>query len=361
MATHTDRKTRPGRGAQQRERAAQTDHWLKPRSPRRQFPNYELGDPDIVGLAEARTNTVARIYHKGHEQAWDGRAVLDELVAKHGGINFPADKKDAFARVASVLLWGELAAWSISADLAVKLEDTPAKMAASSQVFDEARHFYVLRDYMWRAGINVAHLGGWSRRLLVELLETENLLYKVVGMQLLVESTAVVMFRTIADAKLEPVLSELLYYFERDEARHVGLGVLTLPEVLAGLSESEARRLWWFQTRMNLEMTLGGITLRHAFDQLGIDQAEMNLQGFKYHAEIVRRMRRDHGDTSRESTATKGLFKISRKVQDGFQEFFFPTKPRSPLQSKMFDALVAFAETSDRWLRTRDAKLAITP
>lgn len=333
--------------------ATRTERWLRPGTPRTQFPPYELGDSSIVGLAEARTSTVARIYHKGHEQAWDGRAVLDELVAKHGGIHFPDDKRDAFGRIASVLLWGELAAWSISADLALKLEDTPAKMAASSQVFDEARHFYVLRDYMWRAGIPINKLGGWSRRLLVELLETDNLLYKVVGMQLLVESTAVVMFRMIADAKLEPVLSELLYYFERDEARHVGLGVLTLPDVLSGLTEREALRLWWFQTRMNLEMTMGGITLRHAFDELGIDQAEMNLQGFKYHSEIHRRMRTDKPGTGADAASVKGLFRISRKGQDAFQQFFFPTKPRSAVSSKMFDAIVTLAETTDRWLRER--------
>jgi hypothetical protein len=336
--------------------ATLTERWLRPRTPRTQFPPYDLGDADIVGLAQARTNTVARIYHKGHEQAWDGRTVLDELVAKHGGIQFPEDKKEAFSRIASVLLWGELAAWSISADLALKLEDTPAKMAASSQVFDEARHFYVLRDYMWRAGIPIAKLGGWSRRLLVELLETENLLYKVVGMQLLVESTAVVLFRMIAEAKLEPVLSELLYYFERDEARHVGLGVLTLPEVLAGLSEGDAWKLWWFQTRMNLEMTMGGITLRHAFDTLGIDQAEMNMQGFKYHREIMRRMRREGAaeeGKGADAKSVRGLFKISRKGQDAFQEFFFPTKPRSAAQTKMFDAIVTFAEKTDRWLRAR--------
>lgn len=334
--------------------ATLTERWLRPRTPRTQFPPYELGDPTIVGLAEARTSTIARIYHKGHEQAWDGRAVLDELVAKHGGkIDFPEDKKQAFGRIASVLLWGELAAWSISADLALKLEETPAKMAASSQVFDEARHFYVLRDYMWRAGIPIDKLGGWSRRLLVELLETDNLLYKVVGMQLLVESTAVVMFRMIAESKLEPVLSDLLYYFERDEARHVGLGVLTLPEVLAGLTERDAIRLWWFQTRMNLEMTMGGITLRHAFDQLGIDQAEMNAQGFKYHNEIIRRMRTEKPGTGADAASVKGLFRISRKGQNAFQEFFFPTKPRSAVASKMFEAIVSVAETTDRWMRER--------
>ena len=331
-----------------------TDRWLRPQRPRTQFPPYELGDAGIVGMAQARTDTVARIYHKGHEQAWDGRTVLDELVAKHGGvIRFPDDKKEAFARVASVLLWGELAAWSISADLALKLEDTPAKMAASSQVFDEARHFYVLRDYMWRAGIPIQRLGGWSRQLLVELLETENLLYKVVGMQLLVESTAVVMFRQLAEANIEPVLSELLYYFERDEARHVGLGVLSLPKVLEGLSDREALALWWFQTRMQLQMIAGGMTINPAFVALGIDPAEMNLRGFRYHNEILRRMKRTRPDQGVDARSIKGLFKISRAGQDRFQELFFPTKPQTGWQRALLGTLVKISERTDRWLANR--------
>jgi hypothetical protein len=333
--------------------ATLTERWLKPQKPRTQFPPYEYGDPAIVGLAQARTDTVARIYHKGHEQAWDGRTTLDELVAKHGGINFPEDKKAAFAKIASVLLWGELAAWSISADLAVKLEDTPAKMAASSQVFDEARHFYVLRDYMWRAGIQVEKLGGWSRTLLVELLETDNLLYKVVGMQLLVESTAVVMFRTLAEAKLEPVLSELLYYFERDEARHVGLGVLTLPDVLEGLSDREALALWWFQTRMQLEMIASGMVINPAFVELGVDPAEMNLQGFKYHNEIIKRMKRTRPNRGADAKAVKGLFRISRAGQDKFQELFFPPTPPSGWKRTFLSGVVHVARRTDRWLANR--------
>ncbi len=331
-----------------------TERWLRPQKPRTQFPPYELGDHSIIGMAQARTDTVARIYHKGHEQAWDGRTTLDELCAKHGGIHFPEEKKEAFASVASVLLWGELAAWSISADLAVKLEDTPAKMAASSQVFDEARHFYVLRDYLWRAGIPVKKLGGWSRRLLVELLETENLLYKVVGMQLLVESTAVVMFRQIAEAKLEPVLSELLYYFERDEARHVGLGVLTLPDVLEGLSDREALALWWFQTKMQFEMIAGGMTINPAFVELGVDPAEMNLQGFKYHNEILKRMKRSRPERGTEAKAIKGLFRMSRAGQDRFQELFFPTGPQAAWKKALLAGFVGIAQTTDAWLARWD-------
>lgn len=330
-----------------------TERWLRPPSPRTQFPPYELGDPGIVGIAQARTDTIARIYHKGHEQAWDGRTVLDELVAKYDGIKFPEDKREAFGKIASVLLWGELAAWSISADLALKLEETPAKMAASSQVFDEARHFYVLRDYLWRAGLPVQRLGGWSRRLLVELLETENLLYKVVGMQLLVESTAVVMFRQIAEAKLEPVLTELLYYFERDEARHVGLGVLTLPQVLEGLSDREALSLWWFQTRMQLEMIAGGMTINPAWLQLGIDPAAMNLEGFKYHAEIIRRMKKTRPEQGVDQKSVKGLFKVSKKGQDAFQELFFPTKPQPAWKKSLLRAMTSVAVRTDEWLASR--------
>lgn len=330
-----------------------TERWLRPQRPREQFPPYELGDPSIVGIAQARTDTIARIYHKGHEQAWDGRQILDELVEKHGGINFPPEKREAFARVAGVLLWGELAAWSISADLALKLEDTPAKMAASSQVFDEARHFYVLRDYLWRAGLPVAKLGGWSRRLLVELLETENLLYKVVGMQLLVESTAVVMFRKIAEAKLEPVLTELLYYFERDEARHVGLGVLTLPAVLEGLSDRDALALWWFQTKMQLEMIASGMTINPAFVELGIDPAEMNLQGFRYHNEILKRMKNLRPNKGTQQKSIKGLFKMSRKGQDRFQELFFPSTPPPEWKKTLLKTMVKVAQRTDRWLASR--------
>ncbi len=330
-----------------------TERWLRPSRPRTQFPPYELGDPSIVGIAQARTDTIARIYHKGHEQAWDGRTVLDDLLAKYDGIKFPEDKREAFGKIASVLLWGELAAWSISADLALKLEDTPAKMAASSQVFDEARHFYVLRDYLWRAGLPVQRLGGWSRRLLVELLETENLLYKVVGMQLLVESTAVVMFRQIAEAKLEPVLTELLYYFERDEARHVGLGVLTLPQVLEGLSDREALSLWWFQTRMQLEMIAGGMTINPAWLQLGIDPAAMNLEGFKYHAEIIRRMKKTRPEQGVDQKSVKGLFKVSKKGQDAFQELFFSTKPQPAWKKSLLRAMTSVAVRTDEWLASR--------
>ena len=336
------------------------EEWIRPRRPRDAFPPYELADRDLVARTEEQTRKLARLYHVAHEKAWDGRAVLAELIAKHGGIRVPEDKREALGRIASVLLWGELAAWSISADLALRLEDPAAKMAATSQVFDEARHFYVLRDYLWQAGIPVPRLGGYSRRLLVDLLETENLLHKLVGMQLMVENVALCLFKMIAAAEIEPVLSELLYYYERDEARHVGLGALALPAILPGLSDLDAARLWLFQLRIQLFLVAGGMTMRKAFADLGVDQAAMQMYGFELQKDVYKRM--GSGKSSKDPgrrRATRGLFKMSRTGQDRINRFFFPKEGEAQpsWQKPMLRALIKVAERGDRLLAARAGQI----
>src|SRR5512144_573985 len=124
------------------------------------------------------------------------------MTAKHREPKLPDDKRDAALQLLSILLWGELAAWAISADLAERIEDVEAKMAATSQAHDEARHFYVLRDYLRALGEPVPHLGGLARRLLVSILETDSLVHKLIGMQLLAESNALAIFRGLAESGL---------------------------------------------------------------------------------------------------------------------------------------------------------------
>lgn len=328
--------------------------WTRPRRAHENFPPYQLGDRDIVRQAEARTRTIERIYHKGQELAWNGPQVLEELIEKHGGIHMPADKKEAFGRVASVLLWGELAAWSISADLALKLNDVETKMAASSQVFDEARHFYTLREYMWRADVPITELGGYSHTLLTTLLETDNLLHKLVGMQLMVESAAVILFKMIAEARIEPVLSDLLYYFERDEARHVGLGALSLPQILADLSNIDATRLWLFQMRLNLLMLAGGLSMRESFAELGVDQAEMQRYAFRMQRDIFKRMSEQLPDRPR-NRATRGLFGLNRDGQERINAFLFPGDDAPAWHSRTLNALMVAAKHGDNWLARRAA------
>ena len=95
----------------------------------------------------------------------------------------------------------------------------------TSQVFDEARHFYVLHDYLAALNNVPARPDRHTETALNLVLDTDNLVQKLLGMQMLFEPTALTIFKIVRELHVEPVLSDLLHYFEKDEARHVGLGL----------------------------------------------------------------------------------------------------------------------------------------
>jgi len=260
----------------------------------RAWPPYELVDVAAIGRAEEKSRRLERLYLLTQERAWDGKAVLAELVERHGrpGATMDPEVRNALAHLLTVLLWGELAAWTISADLALAIEDVDAKMAATAQVFDEARHFTVLREYLLLLEEEPPKLGGLARVLLEEVMATDSLAKKLVGMQLLFETNAVVLFRRIGETGICPVLSELLPYFERDESRHVGLGVLFLPRLLAKMSRAEQAGLALFQARCLSLLIAGGFTLRPHFDALGLDQRLMTQRVTSMQEDVLREMAR---------------------------------------------------------------------
>jgi hypothetical protein len=210
-----------------------------------------------------RAQKLASLYHRGQELAWDGRAVLAELVARHGGIHLPDDKRAALGQIFGVIMWGELAAWRISAQLADEIEELEPKLAATSQAHDEARHFYVMHDYLAALGAVPRGLDGPSRKVLETVLGTRSLVKKLLGMQLMVESLALTIFQVVRESRVEPVLVELLRYVEKDEARHVGLGVQLLPRLMKGLGRLEVASLIAFQVKI-LAYTLAGLKAQEA-------------------------------------------------------------------------------------------------
>src|SRR5437660_1166780 len=119
------------------------------------FPPYDLLAQEAIRDTESKMERLERIYHVAQRNAWQGHEILKGLVAKHGTPAIPDRKKEAIARIFTIILWGELAAWIVSADLAERIDDVEAKMAATSQAFDEARHFYVMRDYLLGLGIDL--------------------------------------------------------------------------------------------------------------------------------------------------------------------------------------------------------------
>jgi hypothetical protein len=227
-----------------------------------------------VGMAQTASK-LEGIYHKGQRYAWNGKEVLDGLVAKHGAIDISPEKQQALQGLFAVILWGELAAWKVSADLALQLEPLEAKMAATSQAHDEARHFYVMHDYLALLGEVPRSLGPRTTRVLTGTLHADTLVKKLVGMQLMIEPMALTLFHLVRRANVEPILTQLVTLYERDEARHVALGVLHLPKLLAKMTPPEALDLWawefgefWAQLAMFQEM-------EPHFRALGFDPREV--------------------------------------------------------------------------------------
>ncbi len=242
---------------------------------------YDMFDI-VANAAEAkRLAKCERIYHRGQQMAWDGKDVLAMLLAEHGGIRIAEEKKEALKRVFAIIMWGELAAWKISAQLADELVPLEAKMAATSQAFDEARHFYVMHDYLTELGYHPERMDRAPQALLDLVLDTDNMAYKILGMQLMIETIALTLFQTVRELEIEPVLTELMKYYERDEARHVGLGMQYLPSLMMRMNKREVSALITYQVRLLVWALWEMKVLEKDFAILGIDQREILERGRK--------------------------------------------------------------------------------
>jgi hypothetical protein len=236
---------------------------------------YDMFDATRTTAEARRAQKLESIYHRGQELAWNGREVLGALIAKHGGVHVPEGKREALSRIFSILMWGELAAWKISAQLADALVPLEAKMAATSQAFDEARHFYVFHDYLCALGPVPPAPDRHSQAAIALVLGTRSLAEKLLGMQLLLEPMALTIFHIVRHLGVEPVLSELLEYYERDEARHVGLGVQELPELLRAMRPDERARLLLFQLRILTHVLMSLKANDPALRALGVSAREV--------------------------------------------------------------------------------------
>jgi hypothetical protein len=197
---------------------------------------FDMFDVELTAAEARRAKRMANIYHVGQDRAWDGRNILQELVAKHGAPTVDPAIRDSLGHVFAVILWGELAAWRVAAQLSDLVVPLEAKMAAASQVHDEARHFYVMHDYLALLGPMPPPPKRWCRHVLGMTLGTKSLAKKLLGMQFTIESVALTVFQRVRERNIEPVLTDLLSFFERDEARHVGLGVQLLPSLIGEMT-----------------------------------------------------------------------------------------------------------------------------
>jgi hypothetical protein len=111
-------------------------------------------------------------------------------------------------------------------------------------------------------------------------------------------------------------------FFEQDEARHVGLGVMYLPSLLRGLTRVEAAKLQVFQVKVNTFIIWGTILLRKDFEALGVDLNDTFRHGMKNQLEIFASMGRFDG-------GLRGIYVPSAPLQqlhDWAIGYYFPPK-----------------------------------
>ena len=213
-----------------------------------------------------------KVYHNGQDKIWDGKEVLEDLFQKHEQFSIDPTKIDALKNILSVVLWGEYVAWNVSSEMSSHFEDFGAKMAAVSQAHDEARHFYVMRDYL-RRRLNYTPSAIFAPALSVlkEVSVTKKLPRKLLGMQLMVEPVAITIFRFLRNSKVYPILCELLELYEKDEARHISLGVKYLPNLIKKMNFIELGFFILWQLKMINYEIKGLKYMQKDFETLGID------------------------------------------------------------------------------------------
>ena len=154
----------------------------------------------------------------------------------------------------SQFLHGEQGALLCTAKITETVPWYDAKLYASTQVVDEARHVEVFARYLDEklgGGYQVnAHL----RMLLDDIIQDGRWDMTYLGMQVMVEGLALAAFGFMHQLTGEPLLKQLLRYVMSDEARHVAFGVLSLQEAYAEMTDAEMKERQEFAYEASVRM-----------------------------------------------------------------------------------------------------------
>ena len=141
----------------------------------------------------------------------------------------------------SQFLHGEQGALLCTAKIAETVPWYDAKLYASTQVVDEARHVEVFARYLDEKMDGGYQVNAHLRMLLDDIINDSRWDMTYLGMQVMVEGLALAAFGFMHQMTEEPLLKKLLRYVMSDEARHVAFGVLSLKEVYDGMTDAEMK------------------------------------------------------------------------------------------------------------------------
>lgn len=204
---------------------------------------------------------IATLYEIAKEKAWNARKDLEWESSLHwitspiipsaspfaGFAPYEALDTDAKAlanrqwhiREVSDILHGEQGALQIAAQLVQLLPTIDAKLFASSQVLDEARHVEFFSRYLAEYGEGISPPSPELKDLIESALAESRIDMKLITMQIVIESLAMAKFQRLRIDTCVPILQIALEYVLRDEARHVNFGTEVLKSQLSGISADD--------------------------------------------------------------------------------------------------------------------------
>ena len=141
----------------------------------------------------------------------------------------------------SQFLHGEQGALICTAKITETVPWYDAKLYASTQVVDEARHVEVFARYLQEKLGGEYQVNAHLRMLLDDIINDSRWDMTYLGMQVMVEGLALAAFGFMHQITNEPLLKQLLRYVMADEARHVAFGVISLKEAYEGMSDVELK------------------------------------------------------------------------------------------------------------------------
>lgn len=237
---------------------------------------------------------LVKVYEKAKRDFWNETTDIDWDQE----IDLEPEQRRAMARLLSITYYGERAALTIAGQLVAMVPDEEAKQALACQVVEEAKHVGVFQRLITKLD-KIAPPSPFARRLLTDLIETDDAAAKMVGMHLFVENIANHSFRTLREHVQDPLIKQVLENVARDEAKHTAIGVLYLPALLDKLPAHKAA---WLRYKQVKWLTLGLGMVKDGYKDARILGIDMALAG--------QRALRDHYKLRDQLATTRGLIDI---------------------------------------------------
>lgn len=267
--------------------------------------NYERTRPALIKLYEK----AKRSQWNANDLAWDTEVDQEQVVLANGelradanliGPNFDAtgtpfavfgEKEwlqfgcESQNWMLSQFLHGEQGALLCTAQIVETVPWYDAKLYASSQVMDEARHVEVFGRYLNEKLSGHYPINAHLKLLLDDIISDSRWDMTYLGMQIMVEGLALAAFGFISQTTTEPLLKQLLKYVMSDEARHVAFGVLSLQEIYQQLTQAEIRERQEFAFEAAVRMR-DRFLQQEVFERMGLNvrdsvEAILNIEDRK--------------------------------------------------------------------------------